>query len=391
MTPRERVLFSINHKEPDRVPIDLGSLSVSTMNRATLVSLQLFLGGCRTQSGTSNIMQKRFQNVDVPEELLLKFGIDLRGIRPGKARNRHDIVFSDGRFIDEWGITYAPSAGGAYYDIVGCPLAEVEIDEIESHLQIDADDPGYTDGIRKRAEYLYHHTNYALVGNMTSAQIFERSWYLRGFERFLMDLSIDRQYAHKLLRILTDIQKERVKNFLAEVGGYLQIFKVSDDLSGQLSPLISPQMYREMIQPYHREYFAHIKKHTNAKLALHSCGNFRPLLRDFIEAGVDIIHSVQQSCIDMEPEGLKKEFGSDIVFWGGMDVQNLLPEASVQEVKDRVRRLIDVMGQDGGYIFGPSHNIQADVPPQNIVTMYEAVLSASLRGESSSETSDQPR
>ena len=171
-------------------------------------------------------MQKRFQNVDVPEEILLKYHIDLRGIRPGKPKNREEVVFDDGSFIDEWGITYVPSAEGAYYDIARFPLAEVGIGEIEQNLKFDTDDPGFTEGIREKAAHLFYHTNFALVGNMTSAQIFERCWYLRGFEKFLMDLSIDKHYTHTLLRILTDIQKKRVKNYLSEVGEYLHIFKV---------------------------------------------------------------------------------------------------------------------------------------------------------------------
>ncbi len=375
MTPRERVLFCITHNEPDRVPIDLGSISVSGMSRAALISLRRYLEGDGDVREKTTVMQKRFQNVDVPEDLLLKYSIDLRGIRPGKHKRRKEIVRDDGSFIDEWEITYAPSACGAYYDIIQCPLADVGAGEIESSLRIDTDDPGYTEGIREKAEQMLHHTDFAIVGNMTSGQIFERCWYLRGFERFLIDCSEDKQYAHKLLRIITDIQKERVKKFLSEVGEQIQIFKVSDDMCGQLSPLFSPGMYREMIYPYHREYFGHIKKHTNAKLALHCCGNFRPLLRYFIEAGVDIIHSVQQSCPDMEPAKLKKDFGNDIVFWGGMDVQNFLPFASVREVGGRVKQIIESLADGGGYIFAPSHNIQADVPPENIAAMYEAAVS----------------
>ena len=375
MTSRERVLLCISHKEPDRVPIDLGSISVSGMNRAALISLQRYLGGDGAIREGPTVMQKRFQNVELPEELLLKYRVDLRGIRPGKPRRGEEEVLDDGSFIDEWGITYAPSAGGTYYDIVKFPLADVEIGEIESSLRIDTDDPGYTEGLREKAERLLHQTNFSIVGNMTSGQIFERCWYLRGFERFLIDLCADKQYAHKLLRIITDIQKERVKNFLSEVGEHIQIVKVSDDICGQLSPLISPGMYREMIQPYHREYFGYIKNYTNAKLALHCCGNFRPLLRDIIETGVDIIHSVQQSCPDMEPAKLKKDFGNDIVFWGGLDVQNFLPVASVRQVGVRVKQVIESLADGGGYIFGPSHNIQADVPPENIAAMYEAAVS----------------
>jgi len=230
MTPREIVTASINHREPERVPIDLGSISVTTMNRATLMALQNYLNGDIAITADTTVMLKRFQNVDPPEDLLKRYHIDLRGIRPGKARMRREETFASGQYVDEWGIRYAPSGGGAYYDIVEFPLSDVAIDEIEDHLPIDPADPGYTEGIRKKVEQLYHETDFALVGNMTSAQIFERSWYLRGFERFLIDLSVNKQYAHKMLRILTDIQKERVKNFLAEVGEYIQIFKVSDDL-----------------------------------------------------------------------------------------------------------------------------------------------------------------
>jgi uroporphyrinogen decarboxylase len=377
MTPKEIVEASINHRQPDRVPIDLGSISVTTMNRATLTALQQYLNGEIASTEDATVMLKRFQNVDPPEDLLQRYRVDLRGVRPGKAKKRGEEASESGEYVDEWGIRYAPSGGGAYYDIVEFPLADVPIDEIEDHLPVDPADPGYTEGIREKAKQLYRETDFALVGNMTSAQIFERSWYLRGFERFLIDLSVNKQYAHKMLRILTDIQKERVKNFLAEVGEYIQIFKVSDDLAGQTGPLVSPRMYREMIFPYHSEYFSYIKRHTGAKLALHCCGNVRPLLHDIIEAGVDIIHSVQQSCPSMDISGLKKDFGGDIVFWGGMDVQNFLPVASVEQVREEVRRLIDTLGSGGGYIFGPSHNIQADVPPQNIEAMYEAAYSLS--------------
>lgn len=374
MTQRDRVLTAIQHKQPSRVPLDLGSISVTTMNRAMLASLQRYLGDDDATQDDAIIMQKRFQNVDVPEELLLRFDIDLRGIRPGKPKNFEEIVLEDGGFVDEWGIAYTPTGGGAYYDIVKSPLLEVEYSEIDNYLNLDTGDPGYTDGIKARAEQLYHQTGFALVGNMTSAQIFERCWYLRGFEKFLMDLHQNKQYAHKLLRLVTDIQKERVKHFLAEVGDFIQIFKVSDDLCGQLRPLISPALYREMIQPYHREYFEYIKGSTDAKLALHCCGNFRPFLGDFIDSGVDIIHTVQQSCPEMDPAGLKRDFGDEIVFWGAIDIQNFLPRATPMQVKNRVMQIIDTFSPGGGYIFGPSHNFQADIPPENIVAMYDTAM-----------------
>ncbi|MFW6181424.1 MAG: uroporphyrinogen decarboxylase family protein, partial [Spirochaetota bacterium] len=288
MTPRQRVHNSLERREVDRVPADLGATSVTTLTRGALAALQSRLGlGSGEPEG--ELMSRSFQTVNVPEAVLQRFQVDFRGLAPGKPERSGTRGLEGGRWMDEWGITYAPASGGMYHDIVASPLQHADADELESFTWPDPSDPGRTRGLKQRARSMYRGTDYAIVGNMTGSQIFERSWYLRGFETYLMDLHSDQGFAHRLMRRVTDIQKERARRFLLEVGPYIQVFKTSDDLCGQDRPLISPRTYREMVMPYHREYFHLVRQFTDAKILLHSCGNVRPLLPDLIEAGVDAV------------------------------------------------------------------------------------------------------
>jgi uroporphyrinogen decarboxylase len=368
-TPREIVSDSLNHKETYRVPVDLGGQSNSTLTLKALNNLNQYLNSTKEESSFT-LMAKHFQSVDVPENILLRYKIDFRSVNPGKPKNKKEVSFSDGNYLDDWGIKYSPSGKGLYFDISEYPLINYEEGNIDDFDWLDPDDEGWTAGLKEKVENYYFNTDFAIIGNMTSAQIFERCWNLRGFEPFLMDLYINKSFAHKLLDKVTNIQIQRVKNFLKICGKYLSIFKLSDDLCGQTAPFISPESYTEMIMPYHKKYIEEIKKLTDAKVALHCCGDIRPLLPKLIEVGFDVVHPFQFSCPEMDPSILKKEFGKDLVFWGGIDVQKFLPNAVPEEVADEVKRIIDIMHIGGGYIFSPSHNIQADIPPQNLEAMY---------------------
>jgi uroporphyrinogen decarboxylase len=370
-TSREIVNDALNHKETYRVPMDLGGQSNSTLTLKALNNLNEYLYGSK-EAQSANLMAKHFQSVNTPEEILVKFNIDLRSITPGKPKNKKKVSFPDGSYLDDWGIKYSPSGKGLYYDISEFPLKNYEESDIEKFDWLDPDDEGWTEGIREKTEDYFFNTDYALIGNMTSAQIFERCWNLRGFEDFLMDLFINKNYAHKLLDKVTGIQIQRIKNFIGITGKYLSIFKISDDLCGQLAPFISPETYEEMIMPYHKVYIEEMKKLTDAKIALHCCGNIRPLLPKLIEVGFEVMHPFQYSVPEMDPSELKREFGKDVIFWGGIDVQKFLPNAKIDEVKKETRKIIEIMHTGGGYIFSPSHNIQADIPPENLVAMYEA-------------------
>ena len=377
-TSREIVIDSLNHKESFRVPVDLGGQSNSTLTLKALNNLTQYLNIAKEASNFT-LMAKHFQSVDVPEDILLRYKIDFRSVNPGKPKKKREVFFDDGSYLDDWGIKYSPSGKGLYFDITEYPLINFEEGNIDNFDWLDPDDEGWTTGLKEKTENYYFNTDFAIIGNMTSAQIFERCWNLRGFETFLMDLYINKNFAHKLLDKVTNIQIQRVKNFLEICGKYLNIFKISDDLCGQTAPFISPQSYTEMIMPYHKRYIEEIKKFTNAKIALHCCGNIRPLLPRLIEVGFDVVHPFQHSCPEMNPSELKKEFGKDLVFWGGIDVQKFLPTATPEEVVVEVKNIINIMRNDGGYIFSPSHNIQADIPPENLEAMYKTAANINFR------------
>jgi len=277
LTPRAKVKISLNHTTAGIPPIDLGAQSNSTLTLKAYNNIIEYLEKKSSKNKNDLVtMAKHFQTIEVPEDLLIKLKIDFRSIKPSKALNRVIRNFPDGSYIDEWGIKFSPSGNGLYYDISVYPLMDFEYEDLEGFDWLDPDDTGYTQNIREKARNLFETTDYSLVGNMTQAQIFEKCWHLRGFEKFLMDLAINKKFAHKLLRIITNIQKSRIENFLKEVGTFIDIFKISDDLCGQTSSFISPATYKEMIMPYHRELFEYAKKFTDAKIALHCCGDARP-------------------------------------------------------------------------------------------------------------------
>jgi len=227
--------------------------------------------------------------------------------------------------------------------------------------------------LAEEAHRLYEETDYALVADFLGGGIFEQALWMRGFERFMMDMVSDEPFATALLDTLLELYIEFYAVYLEAVGPYVQIVAVGDDLGMQTGPLISPRLYRRLIKPRHRELYDFIHSRTEAKIMHHTCGSVFPFVQDLIDVGVDILNPIQTSARGMDPVALKREFGERLVFHGGIDVQQILPFATPERVREEVRHIVTTLGQGGGYIFAPSHNIQADVPPENIVAMYEAI------------------
>jgi uroporphyrinogen decarboxylase len=193
-------------------------------------------------------------------------------------------------------------------------------------------------------------------------------------DNFFMLLAGEPQQAHAFLDRLVEIHLANLEKFLAAVGDSIDIVQFGDDLGMQTGPQISAAMYREFFKPRHSRMWKRAKQLANVKVMLHCCGGVRELLPDLIDAGLDAINPVQISCRGMEARGLKADFGKDIVFWGGgCDTQTILPQGTPAAVRDHVKQQVEIMRQGGGFVFQQVHNIMANVPPQNVVTMFEAI------------------
>jgi uroporphyrinogen decarboxylase len=267
--------------------------------------------------------------------------------------------------------------GGYYFDPVYAPLADAtSVKDIEKHIDkiVNYDTPSYLDkSYEIRAEevkMLRENTDYALVG-FFGGHFLQAGQVLRGWELFLMDLLVNKKFAHALLEKLLEAHLERFERYAVTVGQYLDVVLVEEDLGMQDRPLMKPAVYREMLKPYHQKLFGFIKSKCDVYLLLHSDGAIVPLIPDLIEIGVDALNPVQVSAVGMDTKELKREFGRDISFWGaGSNPQTTLPFGTPQAVADEVKRHIDDLAPGGGYVFASIHNVQQEVPPENTVSMF---------------------
>jgi len=214
-----------------------------------------------------------------------------------------------------------------------------------------------------------------VVGNM-AAGIYELYMWTRGFADGYADLVGNPDLSQKILHRYMDLQLAFLERTFEEVGGDgIDVIQMADDIAGQHGMLISPATYRKYLKPLHKEMFDFIKQRSSAKIFFHSCGSIRPVIPDLIEVGVDIINPVQVSAAEMDSAELKREYGQDLVFWGGgVDTQNAFDRShSPEEVREDVKRRIQDLMPGGGFVFNTVHNIQANVPPENIMAMWETL------------------
>ena len=370
MNSKERVLMALNHGQPDRVPMDLGGRQTTLMIPA-YEKLKAYLG---FSGNKTKIMSHIWQTVYVDEEILKHFSIDCRHIRPKNKAFAPTKPFAEGEvFKDVWGVERVIADG--YANICKHPLQKASLEQIESYDWPDPDVEFDYTGLRNHAKKLYEDNEYAMVGCIGSpCSTYEQAWYLRGLSEFLLDLVADKEIAHALLRSVVDNRKRSAELYLKEVGEYIDVIQLADDLGTQTNAIMSPALYREMIKPYQAELIAHIKQFTKAKIYHHSCGSVVKLLDDMIEIGIEILNPVQVSAVGMESDQLKKRYGDRLTFWGAIDTFHILPYGSVEDVQNEVRKRISDLGTDGGYVMGSVHNMQSDVPPENVEAMFKTAL-----------------
>lgn len=231
--------------------------------------------------------------------------------------------------------------------------------------------PAYTAGLAEEAKLLYQDTPYAIMADGGFKSFWEQGYFLRGFERLLMDLVENPEFVMGLMEKLLEINLAFTGRFLDVVGPYIHVFRTADDLATQRGLLISLNIYRRLLKPVYKRYFDFVHSKTEAKIFYHSCGNATGLIDDLAEIGVDIINPVQVSAMG-DTAALKARFHKRIVFWGGIDTQHVLPHGSPADVGAEVRKRITDLAPGGGFVVAPVHNIQPDVPPENIMAMAEA-------------------
>jgi len=368
MKPRERLLTALRHQEPDRVPIDLGGNSTGIEVEAydRLKDLIGFKGETKTFVR---------DHVEVDEPILERFGVDTRYVRVGAPRGYVMKVEKDNSYLDIWGTRWKKPPSSFYWDMVDYPIKEPTLDALKKYRWPDPKDQGRIERLRERAKKLFETTDYAIVLDAAGFGVFETGWMLRGVENFLMDLAAEPNFAEAVIQGVADYLVALYDRVLAEVGEYLQVVMVGDDLGTQNGPMISPEAYRKLVKPAQKRVWQFIKSRTKAYLFLHSCGSVRKFIPHWIELGLDILNPVQVAARDMDPRELKREYGKDLTFWGGgCDTQRVLTFGTPHDVEKEVRKRIAEFAPGGGFVFNQIHNIQPQVPPENIVRMFETVL-----------------
>ncbi len=375
------------------VPIDIGGTDSSTLTGVAYNRLRQYLG----LGGSTRIWDIVQQVALIDQDVRQALGGDVVGIHPEPAQWRpgtlpdgslcevpakfQPLQQPDGSEVvltDEGEVRLARRAGMFYFEPVYAPLADATCSAdlakgakyIEKYDWPDLWDLGI-DELAAHTKKLRHTSEYFITGNVYD-HVLAAAQDLRGFANFMMDLVINKPLAHALMERLVDAHLARFERYLP-VAQQCDLIVVNDDLGTQQGPQMSPDLYREMVKPHHVRLWGTIKQLSGKPLLLHSCGSIYALIPDLIEIGVDALNPVQVSARDMDTARLKREFGRDLTFWGGgCDTQYVLPRGTPEEVEAEVHRRVEDLAEGGGFVFCPVHNIQPDVPPENIVACYQA-------------------
>ncbi len=379
MNSRDRIFKTMNHEEPDRIPFDLAGSPWTGITNTAYQNLRTFLGMELDEPEWSDVIQQ----IVIPDnEILKKLNVDTRGVFPLTSHNWN--VYSKlkdrGNFLeyfDEWGFTHQFPKNGYWFSLIKHPMEAVNFEEpevVDTYSWPDSDNKKRFAGLRDKAIQFKEQGKIVMTKGLC-AGLFEMHQRLRGMENAMLDPFLFPVNSDKLIGKLADLKMEFWDAAINELGDLVDIAGEGDDYGSQQSQLISPEQFREYYKPHFLRVLSFIKeKAPHIKIIFHSCGNVRPIIPDFIEMGVDILNPVHINAMGMEPVQLKKDFGRDIIFWGGgVDTQNILPSGTIQEVKDNVRRNIEALAPGGGFVFNTVHNIQAEVPPENIMAMWETL------------------
>jgi uroporphyrinogen decarboxylase len=369
MNSRERLRTVFEGKEPDRIPIDFSSRSTAIEAEA-YERLKTHL---HILSPTKIFLR---DHAEIEQEIRELFKIDTVFIRHFSEKMYHHEINGDIVFQDEWGVPWRKRKNGIYYELDNGKLEELDFDDFDWPEDIISEECLRL--MEKDAREKYFTTCNAIYCDYIGPCVFERSWYIRGLSNFLMDLISDEKSSLKYLDRIFEIQIRAYKKILNAIGSYIDGFFVIDDVAMQNGSLISPELYRKIIKPYHKNLFNYIHKYGK-KIIYHCCGSVTGLIPDFIDAGIDALNPLQFSACNMDPVFLKKEFGKDIVFWGGgVNTQETLAFGTPEKVKNEILQRVEILGKNGGYVFAAEHCIQPNTPVENILAIIETIQDCTI-------------
>lgn len=376
MTSRERVLAVLDHQTPDRVPIVIGVSNATGMKMKTYQGIKELEDIQAPDEYIYNWPELGTAKID--EQTMKRLRSDVRGVRdihPAETLQRNQEREPHAPFIDSWGSGQTEVSPGEWFPGVH-PLKEATtIQDLEEYPGWpDMSDPTRIAHVKEAAARLASENQYAIMATPWLLFPLERAFAMQGMDTFLLNLAIYPDFARALLQKTAQLCKELMGLFLEQLGENVDIIKIGDDLGTQDSLLMSPDMYREILKPIHADYIRFIKERTRAKLFFHTDGDVVPLIDDFIEMGVDILNPIQTSAGKMaDLKELKRRFGNNIIFCGGIDTHRILPSGTPDQVKKEVKRVMDLLGEAGGYMVASVHTIMNDVPPENVLAMVDAV------------------
>lgn len=372
MTSRQRVLAALRFQEPDRVPIDLGGTWISTTTIPFYEKLKRHFGVDRP----TELMERNMQVCHIDEEILARLSVDTRFVcynAPEHPSNQ-SVELGDCHYRDAWGIEWRKPPTSYYYDLHKPPLSgEITQHDVLNHPWPEPDDPGYTRGLRARVEAMRANTDCALVLNL-SLWVLQCSQNVRGYEDWYLDLATQPDLLECMADCLTESMLGPLVAVTAEIGDLVDVISVSDDIGHQDRLSMSPATYRRVFKPRHARMMEAITSRSKAPVMWHTCGSVVDVIDDLHEIGVTCLNPVQTTAARMDPRTLKADFGDRMAFWGGIDTMTVLNHGSADDVRREVRDKIQALAPGGGYILNPTHNVQPDVPVENLLTMVEAGL-----------------
>lgn len=408
MNPRERIIAAIEHRQPDRVPIDIGATPSTNLSAIAYGKLARHLGISQSRTQVYDVVQELAQ----PEQWFLdRFNVDV--VDNGRMFNQdgdywYPITLSDGSqayypksfrpqkqedgsliACDETGRQLAKKPVGATffdqtyfpyidgyppnYSNLGRDMQNVMWAKFTVAPWDKAGEENFWENLREKTKKLHEETDYAIMIG-AGCNLFEWGTFLRRMDNFMMDVYADPDNAKRLLDALVETHMQNLEKICKYVGDLCDVIRFGDDLGMDSGPFMAPEIYADMFMPRHKLMIDYVKANSRMKPYLHSCGSIYQLLPHLIEAGFEVVNPVQTTARDMEPERLKKEFGSDICFWGGgADTRHVLNRKGPEEVREDVLRRLEVFAPGGGYVFNTIHNIMPEVPPENILALFDAV------------------